>query len=210
MYYDFNGKFLQSLRVNVRDDGLKMWVNNYILSMDAVQFLPDFTYKIYNSDFHPIINRVKPLRLDRRSFNIPGSLFSNYIVNDQICIRESVLNDTLYVVDNEFFLFMPKYIISEGKYSYTSDILLETNTKAFFDKTKNHIIINSIFETKDFLFIRFNKKYGYYDKKQDRFFTLKSSMGISNDYDGGLNFWPMHQKNNKLIGFFVHIFLNRM
>ena len=97
---------------------------------------------------------------------------------------------------------MPKYIISEGKYSYTSDILLETNTKAFFDKTKNHIIINSIFETKDFLFIRFNKKYGYYDKKQDRFFTLKSSMGISNDYDGGLNFWPMHQKNNELIGFF--------
>lgn len=124
MYFDFNDKFVQFVPVNEKDGGLKIWINNHILSMYAVQFLPDFTYKVYDSNFQPIVNRIRPLRLNRsneRLFNIPGNPFSHYLFNDQVYIREFVLNDILYMIDHKNFLFIPKYIISEGKYSFTSD-----------------------------------------------------------------------------------------
>ena len=210
MYFDFNGQHVRSFPVNVEDGGLKIWINDHILSMDAVQFQPDFTYRIYNSDFQPIANRIRPLRLLNRTnpaiagltANMPGRPFSFYIYNDQMYIRESVLNDTLYMVDHRNFLFVPKYVISEGKYAFTTDILFETNSQSFFDRAKNHISINSIFETNDFLFIKYRQEYCYYSKKQECFFSLNSSFGILNDYDGGLDFWPTYQKNNELIGFY--------
>ena len=205
MYFDFDGKFIQSVSVNEKDGGLKIWVNNHILSMDAIQFQPDFTYKIYNSNFQPVVNRIRPMlfnRTDTRLFHMPGNPFSYYIFNDQVCIRESILNDTLYMVDHKNFSFVPKYIISVGKYAFTSEILDETTPQRFFDKSKNRIVINSVFETKEFLLMKYNQEYCYYSKKQDQFFSLSSSSGISNDYDGGLDFWPIYQKNNELIGFY--------
>jgi hypothetical protein len=207
MYFDFKGKFIQSAPVHLEDGGIKIWIYNHILSMDGVQFQPDFTYKIYDSDFQPIVNRVRPLRLNqsevRTLFNMPvGGPFSYYIFNDQIHTRESVLNDTLYMVDHKNFLFIPKYTLSVGKYAYSSDIIFGTNPQRFFDRSKGRICINSIFETKDFLFMRHNTSYCYYNKKQEQIFSLNSSSGIPNDYSGGLDFWPMYQKNNELIGFY--------
>ena len=209
MYFDFNGRFDRSVPINMKE-GLKIWVNDRILSMDAVQFQPDFTYRIYDSNFQPIANRIRPLRINRPDpavaglvANMPaGGPFAYYLFNDRICIRESVLNDTLYMVDLKSLSFVPKYIIDEGKYAFTSDIIFETNAKSFFDRSKNCTAISTIFETKDFLFTKYKPGgYSYYSKKQEQFFSLNSS-GIPNDYDGGPDFWPIYQKNNELIGFY--------
>ena len=125
--------------------------------------------------------------------------------NDQVHIRESTLNDTLYVINNEFS-FMPKYIINSGKYEVTVD-LKSGDAFRYAQEAKNCVMLCSMFETNDYLFILYEYQGRripcYYHKTENKVIHITSSSGgIPNDFDGGLDFWPEHQNNKELVAFY--------
>jgi hypothetical protein len=165
-----------------------------------------------------VTQKIKPKQIkpstNSQTININspiGYQFSYYFFEDQLHIREGILNDTLYIINNNKFSFDAKYIINAGKYEFTEEIFQIQDVKNFFDRVSSHIAVKSIFETKENLFLDYQYSnaqiFCYFSKKDNKLYYLNSSTGIPNDYDGGLDFWPMYQKNNELIAFYdAHLF----
>jgi hypothetical protein len=129
LYFNLAGKFIKSVPVNDVDGGLVKYFNNHILTMNMVQFNPGFTYHIYNSNFQLVTQKIKPKQIkpstNSQTININspiGYQFSYYFFEDQLHIREGILNDTLYIINNKSLSFDAKYIINAGKYEFTEEI----------------------------------------------------------------------------------------
>ncbi|MDR1202234.1 MAG: hypothetical protein LBL58_11510 [Tannerellaceae bacterium] len=127
---------------------------------------------------------------------------SSYLYEGKPHVREAALNDTVYVVvDNNNIT--PKYILNTGKYGITPE------EKGIFDLELLHKSVNvvSIAETKSYILFQYKYKKelycAYYIKETDRieYFDTKEE-GIPNNYDGGLDFWPMKQINNEWYCFY--------
>jgi hypothetical protein len=208
------GKFLKSVIIDSddlrRNANYKPFGEN-ILAMHANYGETPFSYTIFDSKFKTVSQHIKPVQYIRDNPDIvvsPGSDFCHYVYNNQVYVRNNNLNDTLYVIENTH-TFTPKYIINEGKYKVTTEIL---RNEALF-KRSTMLSVSSIFELKDYLFIRYgfhtsfytkpDNFFCYYDKtKQDFFLFPSSPAGIKNDYDGGLDFWPQEQRNNVFYTFY--------
>jgi hypothetical protein len=140
-----------------------------------------------------------------------GVVFCQYVYDNSVHVRENMLNDTLYRINSEFS-FVPKYIVNSGKYGVT----LETRSDAnlFIQEFRNNrlLVLNSMFETKDYVLLsyRFTPNLNnpcYYNKKEDKLLYFSSTLGLPNDYDGGLDFWPQYQYNNQLVAYYqAHFF----
>ena len=213
MYYDFNGKFLESIPLPFENSigNIEYYNSNiynfYIIKEANIGNVPH-TYTILDTAFNIITQKIKPIQFSRKSetFAFPAiPLFSQYMYNNRVHIMENMLNDTLYEVNNDFS-FMPKYIINSGKYSVSTDIRSDDGL-SFLKEMNNCVMLYSMFETDDYLFILYEYQGRRipvcFNKKENNMVKINtSSSGIPNDFDGGLDFWPVYQNNKELIAFY--------
>ena len=206
MYYDLKGNFIKTIPLPHEDNtGIISYHQSFYLQKNENYGRVQYTYTVLDTDFNIIKKNVMPLQYSWKGQILhPQSLFCQYTYNDHVYSKETLLNDTLYVI-NDDFSFIPKYIINSGKYEVTVNV--RSDADRFFKEFRNKVILLSMFETDDYLFILYqyqNKNIPcYYNKKENKLIHIvSSSSGIPNDFDGGLDFWPDYQNNKKLISFY--------
>ena len=208
MYYDLNGKFIESITLLFDDiPGLISFHHSFYLHKKENYGRVPYTYTVLDTDFNIITKNVKPVNYSWKDYlaypAVP--LFSQYTYNKQVHIRESMLNDTLYVI-NDDFSFAPKYIINSGKYDVSVDLRSDDGFR-FAKEVRNCVILHSMFETDDYLFLLYEYQTKripcYYHKRENKVIHIASSTsGIPNDFDGGLDFWPAYQNDKELVTFY--------
>ena len=208
LYYDMIGKHIKTVHSKNKDifertggTAINFFNEGLLLMIPNIGDVP-FSYTILDNNFNTVAQHIKPVQFTRNPNFIvsTGSSFSYYIYGNRMHVRNNNLNDTLYFFDN-CHRIIPKYTINAGIYEVTTDMLTD-------EELHKRIYLNmvSAFETIDYLFIRyvFQRKlyYCYYNKNKQKLLHFSSETGISNDYDGGLDFWPLQQYNDLLYTFY--------
>jgi len=208
IYFDMVGKHIKTIHsenkdiseriggrvVNYFNEGLLLMIQNFGET--------PFNFILLDNNFNTIARHVKPVQFTKNAnfFISIRPPFSYYVYGNRMHVRTNILNDTLYFFENSQRI-IPKYTINAGTYEVTTDLLTDQN----FNK-RAFLNLSSIFESKDYLFIeyvlQFKFYYCYYDKNKQKLFHFSSEKGISNDYDGGLDFWPLQQYNDLLFTFY--------
>ena len=206
LYYNLQGRFIKS--ISYERESLSSFANYFINNHLVIKSLntghTPYTYTVLDKDYNIIKQQVRPVQYTMRSGSYSGKggwPFCQYVYNNLMHVRENTLNDTLYMINNDFS-FVPKFIINSGRHEVT--VAMRIDGDLFMRELSNLLVLTNLFETKDYLFISYAfqvESFGYYNKSDSRFSHFSSSSGIPNDYDGGLDFWPMYQHNNQLIGF---------
>ena len=208
LYYDFKGRFIESVPLDIISGNMSYHNSFYLIKTRNDGNTP-YSYTLLNEDFNIVTQTIVPIpftTIPAGSSSVGGVVYCQYIYDNRVHVRENLLNDTLYMINQDYSI-IPKYIINAGKYDFTVDI--RSNSNLFLSEFRtmtNYLIVNSLFETKDFVLVsyRFSTDLNipcYYSKHEDKLFYFTSISGITNDYDGGLDFWPQYQFNNQLIAF---------
>lgn len=221
MYYNLDGKYLYSRFVDKRlTVPIRAQFNNEYVAMHLnnpfIEGEPSFNYSVFSGDYELITQKIKNIdyvSTQRGIGTYPGDYW-HYLYNDQLHVKNAVLNDTVYSITKEF-QFAPKYIINAGKYSFSTQIL--SDPELYQKEYNRHIFLCSVFETNHYVIISYTYNdenfYQYYDKRECRsmlfhsatsaipegHFGVDFALGIPNDYDGGLDFWPRQQNGNEFI-----------
>jgi hypothetical protein len=150
--------------------------------------------------FFTDFNRIKNFNYSNGRRN--AVQLSSYFYNNLLTIKQEY-NDTVFRVIPPNRL-LPIYIIDFGKYKFNYIDGFNPN----FDLSEK-LMLNSLVETNDFLFIRYTQNYDcpltrknrtvkFYNaiffKKESRLYVVPDSSytpkGMVNDIDGGMPFWP--------------------
>jgi len=202
LFFDLSGKYLRKADNNEMHRVLWIYYNNQFLSGTPSGIFPRAfsVFNIWTLDMQPIGSFVQSVRVEHDYEN--GAIMtvsppiSKYIYQDKPHVRESTLNDTVYVGSNNSLT--PKYILNTGRYGITAE------EKATFDldlleKSANVV---SVAETGTLILFRYQYKKAVYcayynkDNRKLEYFDTNED-GIPNNYDGGLDFWPNKQINNE-------------
>ncbi|MDP3445145.1 MAG: 6-bladed beta-propeller [Ignavibacteria bacterium] len=161
----FDRKYECSSILTVND--MEFFTNEkYIVMYGNPNGTTPFSYETYMSNNKLIGKNVKPVSYSNNgSFGLIKE-FSHYIFNNSLFVKENVLNDTLYKVSSSSE-FIPYYVFNFGKYEFLKDI--RVNPKKYLGRNiNNYIVMNNMFETKQYLFYSYsldNRNFlNYYDK----------------------------------------------
>jgi hypothetical protein len=214
LQYDLSGKFKGTEPIEEKAGAgnfMLLFNNHFFKKFSTNETSHPYVYEIWTRDFRLVREAVKTVPVERKGGMITVSAPSNfYVYNGRVHVRESSLNDTLYVIDKDF-LFRPEYVIDAGRYKMTLDI--RNNPEKFNDRLPDCVQCNRVFETKNFLLLSYlygggtaNGKlvshFAYYDKNAGKLLYFSSETGIPNDCDGGIALWPQKQDDNICYAFY--------
>ena len=208
MFYDFKGKFIKSIDTSheYAEAFVEYTPNFYFLKYANLGRTP-YSYTVLDTTFNLVTRKIRPVHFSLKSDLISltsGPIFCQYTYNNQIHVRENTLNDTVYLINNDF-TFTPRYVIHSGKFNVSVE--LRSDALRYFKEVRNYVILWSIFETNDFVFILYEYQHKlipcFFHKTDHKVFRIETnSSGIPNDFDGGLDFWPVYQNNKEIVAFY--------
>ena len=215
LFFNLSGKFLRKVDYQMNQTPLWIYYNNQFLSgTPSGIFSYAFpVYSIWTSEMQKIGSFVQSVRVEHDfeggAIMTVSPPISKYIYQDKPHVRESTLNDTVYVGSTNSLT--PKFILNTGRYGITAEEKATFNMD-LLDKSLNII---SVAETGAYIFFQYKyNKAGYcaYYKRESRkmeYFDTNEE-AIPNNYDGGLDFWPNKQINNEWYCFYdAHDFLEK-
>jgi hypothetical protein len=200
LVFDKNGKFIRTFKSPLSDNGMNFkFTEDRILcyfindegNIDNSYILIDTTGKIIEK----FPNRYPWKR------KAPGVSYEwenkFYKFNNQL-FKKEIYSDTIFSFENE--VFKPYMVIDVGKQRLTPDIRSSIQTGPDFSVKTYHNYITpwNLFEFSDFIYyemtMTLNGTYGLYSfigSKKDNFkVMIAPEQGLTNDLDGGPNFWP--------------------
>jgi len=212
LVYDFAGKHITTFSMNTDNTSLYAYLNNQFIT-GTLSVLPNEDYYVYGI-WDAALNLVKlsvkgvPINLRLSEGTNRGGIFvsppiSCYIYQGLAHLKESVLNDTIYQLtkNNEF---VPWYIIDCGRYGMTPEA--KGDMEHAREVLSKYIGGMTFCETSNFLLSRYMYKnepnFWYFDKKGKKLLYFNSKQGITDDYAGGIDFWPTQQINNYWYAFY--------
>ena len=210
MLFSLSGKFLKAIKTPTNDDLLQLYYKDRFITGVPSGMMKDqdtCVFRLWDSNFNLINSGVKAipvkptLNTTRIAFTTFRYPFVSYLYENKFHVRETSLNETLYVV-NDMDKIIPKYVIDEGKYKATVEMRADADYWSRVSNNGSILCITSIFETPSCLFMNYYKDrdcYCYYDKQQQKIFYLNSKEGIPDTIEHGIDFWPKKQKNNLLL-----------
>jgi hypothetical protein len=219
--YDFNGEYISCLPLDEYGEPAgsvkALFDNKYLVIYRNNRGKKEYTYEIRDRDYKLLGRGVRSVPYsvygtpDGRSegANIVLAPFDSYYrFENKIYVKENALNDTVYSITGEN-AFHPEYLLGAGKYEITVDI--RSDFKGAFDRMDRCVDFTEIYETAGCILISYkyqSKKHKcYYDKQSGEMLYFPSKDGIPNDYDGGMDFWPEKQENDRLYKFYeAHLF----
>ena len=204
LFFNPSGKYLRTIDIPKMHMYFWIYNNNQFLSGSPSGVYPG-TFSVYTRwtlGMQPINSYVQSVPVEHKTKggvfirDIDGPLISKYIYQNKHYVRETDLNDTVYVVNSNNLT--PKYILNTGKYGVTA-VEKGIFDVELFDKFA-HVI--SVAETGANLLFRYKYKKAMYcayyrkDNGKLEYFDTNEG-GIPNNYNGGLDFWPKKQINNE-------------
>ena len=209
LVYDFSGKYVTTFSTDNKSSAVFMfWNNHFLTGKISVESNENYyVYGIWDDSMKLVKQAVKGVPVEiKGQFNSGAHVnpsISYYIYKGYPHVKESVLNDTIYQINN-IHEFIPKYIINCGRYGMTAEI--KGDTEHFFENFKKYIGGMFFFETSNYLLSKYSYNgeiiVCYLDKKTSKLLYFDSNDGIPDDYAGGISFWPMRQVNNSFYAFY--------
>ena len=213
LVYDFSGKHITTVSNDISNNSsICAYLNNqFILGTVSTRPKEDYyVYGIWDTAMKLVKQGVKGVPIDLKlpagssiGVIVVSPAISCYIYQGLAHLRESVLNDTIYQL-NRSNEFIPKYIIHCGRYGMTPEA--KGDIVHYQEVLPKYIGGMTFFETSDFLLSRYYYKelmnFCYFDKKGKKLLYFNSKQGITDDYAGGIDFWPTKQINNYLYAFY--------
>ena len=206
LVYNKNGKFIRSFnnpqkseRRNFKftEDGILCYYLNDFGNIENSYILFDTTGKVIKN--YP--NRYPWKRKAPGVFYQGENIF--YKFNNQL-FRKEIYCDTIFSFKNK--ASKPHMVIDVGKQRLTPDIRSGFRTRSDFSETTYHNYITpfNLFEFGDHIYyemgMTLNGTYNLYSfigSKKDSFRAMfVTEQGLTNDLDGGPNFWPKTIKND--------------
>lgn len=212
--YGLNGKFLREEEISGNDIGFYRLFHKDHFYIDSRNYNGNypFVYEIRTRDFKLVSEDIRSIPFEKRGNIWTGIGFnSKYIYENKVHTKESSLNDTIYVIDDDFS-YKPKYVVNAGKYEITPELRGESDGVRYMKRLEEHVQFKSFFETDNYLLLSYLYEreklyYAYYDKNKQKLLYFPSETGIVNDYDGGIDFWPRMQNNKTWSAFYeAHLF----
>ena len=207
LFFNISGKFLRKFAFQLNQTPLWIYYNNQLLSGTPSGIFPGTfsVFNIWSLEMQKIGSFVQSVRVEHEyeqgAIMTAAPPLSKYMYQDKPHVRETALNDTVYVGINSSLL--PKYIINTGKYGITAEEKATFNL-SFLEKTVNVV---SVAETETHILFRYKYKKAlycaYYNKDSGKleYFDTREE-GIPNNYNGGLDFWPEKQINDEWYCFY--------
>lgn len=211
LIYDLKGKYLSTKSIDKKTaTGIyKRFLNDHFFKITNNYWgnVP-FAYEIRDYNLNLVKEAIKTVFYERRgaAITVVGGPPHDYVYDNKIHTKELSLNDTIYSIEKDFS-FRPKYTVNAGTYEVTTDLRAEGNGDVFLQRARNYVSYRNFFETNNYLFIMYHygkdvPHYCYFNKNTKKLLYLKSEKGITNDFDGGIDFWPQRQDNNFWYAFY--------
>ena len=207
LFFNISGKFLRKADFLLNQTPLWIYYNNQFLSgTPSGIFL--YAYPVYNTwtaEMQKIGSFVQSVRVEhgfeKGAIMTASPPIAKYIYQDKPHVRESTLNDTVYVVSDSSLI--SKFVLSTGRYGITAEEKATFNME-LLEKSPN---IVSVAETGAYILFQYKYKKtiycAYYIKKSSKLeYFDTNNEGIPNNYDGGFDFWPNKQVNNEWYCFY--------
>lgn len=203
LYFSFDGNLIKTVKIP-NALYIKVMADGRIIAYDAGadgSNVNTFTLINENGDTISAIKNYCTWERTTGGVMMAGSYPTPFTSSGKWYFKDRY-NDTIYTVSSNKII--PSYLIIMGKYKLPDDLRLERlgpdKMQFFMDKAPNYFHTN-LFEASGKLFIVSNcfgkgeSKYLLYDK-QERHGTwlsndTNSSIGFTNDIDGGSDFWPI-------------------
>lgn len=159
LIFDYEGKLKDQITIN----------KNRVDHFSNIEFIPlsrhfilmqangfgntPFSYHIYQTKFELIKKLIKPVHFEMNGSYSRNKEFSYYVFNDELFVKENLLNDTVYRV-LPTLNFKPAYIFESGK--YRCPVKLRQNFMKFFMETDMKFVqLNNIYDCKNYLLFLF-------------------------------------------------------
>jgi hypothetical protein len=214
LYFTFNGDFVKTVTftsfvqyVKVLRDG------KYLTHDDGSSGKNKYTFGLVNEKMDTlsvIKNSNHWIYTQKMMIGIGYPQFIPYYESGGRNYFKTMYNDTVFTVSSDKII--PSYYIDLGKYRLPNELRPERlgpdNIQKFKDKGMNYYFAN-VFQASDKLFLT---TYSYGENLQNYFLfkpetqtgnliVNKSgiSTGLVNDFDGGMDFWPIGCINDKQV-----------
>lgn len=214
LYFSFNGDLIKTEKIPYHQEVKVLYDSRYITYDPGTNGSEKYNF-ILASEQGDTLSTVKNYTTWNKSYKgsivLSGGAFEAFYLKRNSYFFKSKYNDTVYYVNTTMDRIEPSYSINFGNYKIPEELIPEklVNDPIKLNKYKERatdFYWGKPFEAANKIFIRascmgkIDIKYLLYDKNKNEGNLLVNevgeSTGILNDWDGGLDFWPVMQKNN--------------
>jgi hypothetical protein len=213
LYFTFDGKFVKDVSIP-RFESLKVMSDErYVAYNGGNTGIDDYNFLLTNAN-RDVLSFVKNNYKWRTSASstlmISYPYFEPFYEYLNRFYVKSIYNDTVYSILGD--KIVPRYLIDLGKYKLPPELrpekvwMTESADKELFIKKENESFYCNVFEDANKIYltaINFTKKdikFFLFDKNSKAGNLLinedRKSVGLINDWNGGLDFWPKGNMND--------------
>lgn len=205
LYFSFSGDLLKTVTVPFVAYIESIKEGKFIIYNPSLDETSKYTFLLTNEN-GDTLSSIKNYNSWKRSSGIGISItprsYKTFHYYNNICLFKSLYNDTVYSVSNNNML--PRYFIRLGKFKLPDNLNPEklgpVDIKTFWNQSSNYYYANSLEASNQIFLGTFS--FGNAEPKC-LIFNLENragqllinfdgkSTGFVNDWDGGLDFWPV-------------------
>lgn len=216
MYFTFDGKFIKAVSIP-RFGNLKVLNDErYIAYNSGDTGIDEYNFQLTNANrdnLSFVKNNDKWRNSAPMTLMIDYPYFEPFYLYRSRCFLKSVYNDTVYYISGD--KIVPKYFINLGKYKLPPELrpekvwITDNDKKELLLKKENECYYCNVSEASDKIFLTTsNFKHNdtkfllFYENNKSGNLLInedRKSVGIVNDWDGGLDFWPKGNVNDNKV-----------
>ena len=218
LYFNFDGKLVKTIdlttpyyQIKILDEGKYVVYNKIFMGNEQYSFI------LANEEWDTISTVENYTKWDRNTYFALGySDFKPFYFYNGHLYLKTMYNDTVYTIESE--KIKPSYFINLGKYKLPEELIPDKlgreQLQKFRDNSKNHFFA-MVHEASNKVFFKAPNyqesinKYILFDKKYQKGTLLANenadSKGFINDWDGGIDFWPVGNLNDNQVYMPVYV-----
>jgi len=212
-FYNFSGTYIKSVNLKGISDFSQVFMfknNKLLLTKGNAYGTSDYNWVItdYNGNLHAIKKNFINFHLSQYI-----ALNPSYIVckHDNNFYYYETFNDTIFKIKEEDYF--PEYIFLKDKFRMTPERYkieapnwVKQGTPTQLAEGPKYYHLRNIFYANDYVWIEYSldnySQLAIIDRKSNKLFAIRESgimSGLSNDFDGGISFYPVayFEENNE-------------
>lgn len=216
LFFSFTGELIKTLNYEPQIESFKILPDgNYLTYESGADGTEEIMFCLMNQNW----DTLSTVSNYSKWTSAPSTMqimigypeFEPFYFSQNLCHLKSMYNDTVYKISSG--KIVPEYFINLGKYKLPGELRPErlgiSQVQKFRDNCHNYFFAQ-VFAASDKIFLsalNYGKsetsRYLVYNKLNSEFTSLTGdddkSTGFVNDWDGGVDFWPTGQLNEKQV-----------
>lgn len=214
LFFDFDGEFVKTVKFPENHSRIEVLDNDqYLIYDDGYAGNEAYSFILVNEKWDTLStveNYTKWIHNSRSYIGISYPEFKEFFMANNQLYLKAMYNDTVYTIDSS--QIKPSYFINLGKFKLPEELRPERLGIEQIQKFKDHkneYYFSIVSEASNKIFLRAwsyaekDNKYVVFDRlnKQGVQVNMEGSesKGFVNDWDGGIDFWPIGNVNENQV-----------